>query len=211
MPNHTSNVLELLDKSLNLSEVLKPYTTLDEGDDMNRIDFDKISPTPEELKNLDAPETIKTQEEIDAAWKKYNDNLEKLSLHEKNRGRPFGLGMTQEKSDELISKYGYNNWYDWNVANWGTKWNAYDTYGFDETATSFNTAWSPPIKVIQKLADLTGHAFVLTYLGEGGEYIGRATCSPNKKVNDDYHDDIECAPDELKEFMGYEEYVDEED
>ena len=47
MPNHTSNVLELLDKSLNLSEVLKPYTTLDEGDDMNRIDFDKISPTPE--------------------------------------------------------------------------------------------------------------------------------------------------------------------
>ena len=87
MPNHTSNVLELLDKSLNLSEVLKPYTTLDEGDDMNRIDFDKISPTPEELKNLDAPETIKTQEEIDAAWKKYKDNFEKLSLNDTRKKR----------------------------------------------------------------------------------------------------------------------------
>jgi len=211
MPNHTSNVLELLDKSLNLREILKPYTKLDEGDDMNSISFDKISPTPEELKGLDAPANVKTQEEIDVSWKKYNDNFEKLSEHEKSLGRPFNLGMTQEHSEGLIAKYGFNNWYDWNVANWGTKWDAYDTYTFNEITTSFNTAWSPPIKAIQKLADLTGHTFVLTYLGEGGEYIGRATCSPNGEVNDEYHDDIECAPDELKEFMGYEENVDEED
>lgn len=209
MPNHTSNILELLDKSLNLIEVLKPFTKHDEDDDINSIDFNKIFPTPEELNESESPATIKTQEEIDAAWKKYKDEYESLSDYKKSRGRPSSLGITQKKSDELIAKYGFNNWYDWNVANWGTKWNAYDTYVFNEVITCFNTAWSPPIKAIKKLADLTGHTFVLSYLGEGGEYIGQATCAPNSDVEDDYHDDIECAPDSLKEYLGYEEYIEE--
>ncbi len=54
--------------------------------------------------------------------------------------------------------YGNNNWYDWSVANWGTKWNA---YGFDpntdyskEKELRFLTAWSAPHPVIEKLAEM---------------------------------------------------------
>lgn len=42
-------------------------------------------------------------------------------------------------------------WYEWNVANWGTKWNAYDsevTVG----VVKFDTAWSHPIPVIDALS-----------------------------------------------------------
>lgn len=57
-----------------------------------------------------------------------------------------------------------NDWYDWNVRNWGTKWDVAvhdndkypDTEITDESKTSlgyrFNTAWSPPIEAITKLS-----------------------------------------------------------
>ncbi len=54
--------------------------------------------------------------------------------------------------------YGKNNWYDWSVANWGTKWNA---YGFREFAGELNrntiqflSAWGAPHPVIQKLSEM---------------------------------------------------------
>lgn len=54
--------------------------------------------------------------------------------------------------------YGNNNWYDWSVANWGTKWNA---YGFDpntdyskEKELKFLTTWSAPHPVIAKLSEM---------------------------------------------------------
>ena len=52
--------------------------------------------------------------------------------------------------------YGDNNWYDWSVRNWNTKWNAYD-YGKDYSKSGklkFLTAWSAPHPVIEKLAEM---------------------------------------------------------
>lgn len=62
------------------------------------------------------------------------------------------LGLRERKL------YGKNNWYDWSVANWGTKWNA---YGFDsnidyskEKEIRFLSAWSAPHPVIARLAEM---------------------------------------------------------
>jgi hypothetical protein len=46
--------------------------------------------------------------------------------------------------------------YNWNVANWGTKWNARDAEyhlnaGGSEQCIGFSTAWSPPVGVFEKL------------------------------------------------------------
>jgi len=60
---------------------------------------------------------------------------------------------------EEFAKYGKNNWLDWNIANWGTKWNS---YGYDAVYTpkefdgehiEFQTAWSYPDPVIAALAE----------------------------------------------------------
>jgi hypothetical protein len=48
------------------------------------------------------------------------------------------------------------NWYEWNVKNWGTKWNAYEVSSeIDGGSISyhFNTAWSIPEPIIHALAD----------------------------------------------------------
>lgn len=69
---------------------------------------------------------------------------------------------------EMIEKYGYHDWYGWSVANWGTKWNAYGVRmrgtqsplerlahaggdGTREVEYDFQTAWSPPVPIMEKL------------------------------------------------------------
>ena len=54
------------------------------------------------------------------------------------------LGSAEEKL------YGKNNWYDWSLDNWGTKW---DAYGYDDNidysqnkdTIIFLTAWAAPV------------------------------------------------------------------
>lgn len=59
----------------------------------------------------------------------------------------------KEKSKELIDKYGADNWYEWCLNNWGTKWGCYDNE-VDDGVYTFTTAWSPVYdKIIQKLME----------------------------------------------------------
>ena len=61
-------------------------------------------------------------------------------------------GNLGEKEREL---YGKNNWYDWNIAHWGTKWNAYSSWVDEENdVIFFDTAWSSPTPVLDALAKL---------------------------------------------------------
>lgn len=54
-----------------------------------------------------------------------------------------------------VIEHGYDTWYDWSCAKWGTKWNAYDTYlNKEANIIEFNTAWSCPLAVLDKLAEI---------------------------------------------------------
>lgn len=62
------------------------------------------------------------------------------------------LGPAEKES------YGKDNWYDWSVANWNTKWNAYGLKSFPEydggDIIQFYTAWTAPHPIIQKLSEM---------------------------------------------------------
>lgn len=59
------------------------------------------------------------------------------------------------------------DWYNWNVANWGSKWDACHaesqmtppstTDGLGTLVYTFDTAWSPPVGVIDKFIDEFKH------------------------------------------------------
>jgi hypothetical protein len=57
-------------------------------------------------------------------------------------------GSSHVPSEELIEKHGYDNWYDWRIDNWGTKWElAEDVQVSDDgeyIKYDFETAWAPP-------------------------------------------------------------------
>lgn len=48
-------------------------------------------------------------------------------------------------------RYGSVNWYDWDLENWGTKWNANETV-IDSVVIEFQTAWSIPLPIYVKLS-----------------------------------------------------------
>ena len=100
-----------------------------------------------------------------------------------------------------------DDWYDSNVANWGTKWNPRDVdmyFSPNEVHITFETAWSPPklelFKAICKkhnveYASLTfeeeAESFRGEYLYEDGEFFEDYEEGPFDDEDDEYNDDDE--------------------
>jgi hypothetical protein len=74
------------------------------------------------------------------------------------------VGELPVKSEEPFTTYRFastdkadDRWYDWRLANWDTKWDAYDVVVTDDDPESveieFNTAWSPPEAICHKIRE----------------------------------------------------------
>jgi len=77
-----------------------------------------------------------------------------------------------KKVQARLKKYGYENWYDFHCSEWGTKWNCGEAslsrISSDKALITFDTAWSPPKPVIEKLSmDFPDLEFHLSYQEEG--------------------------------------------
>jgi len=147
-------------------------------------DFEKILPTPEYLKNFSPHCAL-----IDAARYRLNannrgghvaENMVNDMLIERAGHREFSI-----EEEELIFKCikayketGYFYWYDYNIATWGTKWNAYTCKQVEHNVFTFETAWSgvpellslmlvdfPEVKIFYEYADEdTGYNCGMGYL-----------------------------------------------
>jgi hypothetical protein len=92
---------------------------------------------------------------------------------------PEQLNKNDWQSDKAVAAankatYGYEGWYDWNVANWGTKWNSCNArvcnLGNGSVCYSFETAWSPVADRI--LSNLSRRFKSLTFTHEFHEEAG---------------------------------------
>jgi len=67
------------------------------------------------------------------------------------------------------------NWYEQRIDKWGTKWIGYDL-NIGDSVIDFYTAWSPPVPIIKKLAELyKDFVFRLEYYEMGMAFRGVAT------------------------------------
>jgi hypothetical protein len=151
MPNWiTNNVRIIADETLlaKIREEVKgtPYSN---GED-KEFDFNQIAPIPTELVGTTSPCRIITQEEYDIQ----EERITKGELTESEVRFGVSRGITKEMHDDFIERFGYADWYGWQISNWGTKWNASDVYWSDDNeSVSFNTAWSTPFNLFLKLSE----------------------------------------------------------
>lgn len=85
---------------------------------------------------------------VEEANKYYNSSIEEASVTR------YDLVQYGKTVVENLETYGCADWYSWSCAHWGTKWNAYHHREQEDDATQieFDTAWSAPHPVIQKLS-----------------------------------------------------------
>ena len=144
MPNWTTNQLIIEGTNDQIKELLSFIKGADEV-----IDFNKIVPMPEILKNA-ASGGCTIDGKYVASW--YEDTSISNWADRSKSHRLF----TDEEAAEL-KVIGYTNWYDWCCDKWGTKWNAcqsnieceYDGY----VEIRFDTAWSPPEPIFGALKE----------------------------------------------------------
>jgi len=80
---------------------------------------------------------------------------------------------------------GFDNWYDWRVENWSTKWEVCEFYGVDRQYHSeqnegestitlgFSSAWAPPIGAYENFLNENSDCSLRAYYYEGGcDFMG---------------------------------------
>ena len=145
MPNHITNRLTIIGTEEQVAQVRAEIR----GEEADRfIDFHKIAPIPKELEGTVSPMRIVSQEEYDIQEKKIATN--DLTENERNWG--ISRSLTQALADEYKKKFGHCDWYGWQTANWGTKWNAYEQVEHDANVIEFDTAWSTPYSLLVNLS-----------------------------------------------------------
>ena len=90
-------------------------------------------------------------------------------------------GNLGEKERAECAEKGIPNWYDWQVSNWGTKWDV-DTEGLEFTDNGdgtaeitgwFDSAWAPPIVALAEYLDNNSDVSIrLVYYEPGCDFMG---------------------------------------
>jgi len=168
MPNYVTNVIKYDGDPEQIRKMLEFIK--DDKHGLGTIDFNKLIPRPSSL-------DIEAGSRTDHGLRAYNQfvevytlggTLDKDLLHIPEESEAVFLRMRKDiKPDEWelgkkafqnCERFGAPTWYEWCVENWGTKWGACGySEGQDYSHAGelrFDTAWSAPHPVIEKLASL---------------------------------------------------------
>ena len=147
-------------------KVLRPNEDED-GEFQRTFSFDRIKQRPEELANTISPSQkpevrkVKDMQGNEIVVEVYRDIINDWDIQSAiSRGEtppePIPCNnATPDQQEELRQKYGSSNWYDWNLENWGTKWDCSEsTYSEEDKILQFQTPWACPQEIISEMAGM---------------------------------------------------------
>ena len=124
----------------------------------------------------------------------------------------------EQKEQSNLEQFGYKNWYDWNIGNWGTKWDVdaeIDDFSSceEQVIMSFQSAWSPPTNAMVSLSEMFPNLTIRhSYLEEGVGFVGVTTIQAGC-ASDVCHEDssADVWKEMAQEEFGWEPWPDDED
>ena len=182
MPNWTYNSLKVRDQSQLSDEQIKKNNNPQEIESRKEIKrFVKENILPKEITDINGKIT---------GYEKDNKTL----TFKGSVPRPKSLDITspaqtdEEKriAEDNLKKYGHKNWYDWNIANWGTKWDANchsveEDTEYGEVHIHFETPWCPPLEWLEKVsARYPSLQFDMSVEEESNAFIGNPIAQGGK-------------------------------
>lgn len=157
----------------------------------NFFDFGKIKPMPEGM-DVQCHSGVERCAKIAFGDDKEMAFVKSLgSIHKKDN---FPGSFSDEDWGKYIQclnnlrNHGHAYWYDWAIANWGTKWNAY-SQNYDESSPetiTFQTAWSGVPELIRLLSEKFRDVTVFyKYADEDtGSNVGQMVFNAGSKISD---------------------------
>lgn len=142
MPNWTSNFITIKGDPQDIRAFLDAVRSEDQ-----LFDFQKIMPMPELLRKTATGRTVIGGKSV-TSW---------YVVREASLETPEEIRAFTPEEQTALRDIGHSNWYDWSLANWGTKWNACDPRINDETIKRgyieiiFDTAWEAPVPILRKI------------------------------------------------------------
>lgn len=221
MPNHISNILTIEGDSTLVQQIKADIISIDAEGYTRHIDFDKILPRPQSLDIVSGSSTengiaILKYREGDASKinqiMSYKWAIEFASPEDLiNYLLEQGTANLEEAQKALDNErlYGHRDWYSWSNANWGTKWNAYDSEQREDDSIYFETAWSTPYPVMLALSAKYPEALITVRFADEdfGQNVGEYILRNGDVVEENIPEGgTEEAYEMAADITGYEDY-----
>lgn len=161
MPNWSRNYTAFIGPKTALDNIESAITSDD------NFDFDRLAPAPEVYDTYNAPVDVLDDKEFAAEYnlEKVPSTVEEFTAFAKDFNLANGANssgslrklkaMPATAYRAIRDTYGFDDWYDWRVANWGTKWTGSDAdaarYHDNLLLIAYETAWTPPEGVFATL------------------------------------------------------------
>jgi len=186
MPNWCWNNLSVSGDEIQLREFVEKSTDkiLRDTQEDQEFTFSGTLPMPKELEGIHTGAYTDENGESQRRWREIDGKC---------------IPVTDKEMKQFKKKYGSDNWWNWSIANWGTKWDACEPYinnnDINFFSVSFDTAWGPPIEWIDNIMkDFPDLCFELEY-DEPGMCFGGLLQAQYKVTWEDAHWETDSASD----------------
>lgn len=179
MPNYCYNNLTITGDVKSMKELYDFIGPLNPNFTMNNI-----LPMPKEIRNTQSP--VRFRAEGTKKVKSISGKTEKVQINKYNQTEQEFL----DHRNYLNNKYGYDNWYDWSLANWGCKWDidniCIDLQSDEKLCVYYLTPWSPNYEFIKYLGSKFQKLRLKLEYYEPGLYFAGVF-----NVQNDFYEDID--------------------
>lgn len=207
MPNWVINRVSFEGDQEKIDHLIESVKSTDEEGNEIAFDFNKIIPRP---KSLDI--TSGGRVDMAMAYVNYQETMDPKGLQGyliypwvKSAGittiaqlcKYIEKNVDIEEGRQAIyneKTYGHRDWYSWCNANWGTKWNASDSFKkisrTGDITIEFKTAWSTPVPIFEELSKQHPEVSISIIFADEdiGSNCGRYVMLNGKEIDEEYGD-----------------------